>query len=150
MKGYFGRPEATAESLRDGWLQTGDIGTLDEQGYLRIVDRKKDMIVSGAENVFAREVEQCLLQHPAVHECAVIGVPSERWGEEVKAVVVRESGASAGAEDLMVFCGEHLAGYKRPRSVDFVDDLPRNPNGKVLKRVLREPYWQGHSRRVSG
>jgi acyl-CoA synthetase (AMP-forming)/AMP-acid ligase II len=149
MKGYHERPAATAETLQKGWLHTGDIGTLDDQGYLRIVDRKKDMIVSGAENVFAREVEQCLQKHPAVHESAVIGVPSERFGEEVKAVVVLESGARASADDLMAFCGEHLAGYKRPRSVDFVDDLPRNPNGKVLKRVLRDPYWEGHSRRVS-
>jgi acyl-CoA synthetase (AMP-forming)/AMP-acid ligase II len=149
MKGYHARPDATAETLRDGWLYTGDIGTLDESGYLRIVDRKKDMIVSGAENVFAREVEQCLLGHPAVHESAVIGVPSERWGEEVKAVVVLATGASTSADDLMAFCGEHLAGYKRPRSVDFVTELPRNPNGKVLKRVLRDPYWEGHSRRIS-
>ncbi len=149
MKGYFGRPDATRETLRDGWLATGDIGLLDEHGYLTIVDRKKDMIVSGAENVFAREVEEALLAHPAVREVAVIGVPSERWGEEVKAVIVLGNGQSADAEELMRFCGERLAGYKRPRSVDFVADLPRNANGKVLKRVLREPYWEGHSRRVS-
>ena len=149
MKGYHGRPEATADTLRDGWLYTGDIGFLDEQGYLSIVDRKKDMIVSGAENVFAREVEECLLAHPAVREAAVIGVPSERWGEAVKAVVVLESEPVADAETLMTFCGERLAGYKRPRSVDFVTALPRNANGKVLKRVLREPYWEGHTRRVS-
>jgi fatty-acyl-CoA synthase len=149
MKGYFGRPEATAETLRDGWLATGDIGFLDEHGYLSIVDRKKDMIVSGAENVFAKEVEECLLGHPSVREVAVIGVPSERWGEEVKAVVVLEGGHAVDAEGLMRFCGARLAGYKRPRSVDFVAELPRNANGKVLKRVLREPYWEGHSRRVS-
>jgi len=149
MKRYHGRPEATAETLRGGWVHTGDIGFLDEQGYLRIVDRKKDMIVSGAENVFAREVEQSLLAHPAVQETAVIGVPSQRWGEEVKAVVVLVAGQAASADELMAFCGERLAGYKRPRSVDFVGALPRNANGKVLKRVLREPYWEGHSRRVS-
>jgi fatty-acyl-CoA synthase len=149
MKGYFGRPDATAETLRDGWLRTGDIGVLDARGYLSIVDRKKDMIVSGAENVFAREVEESLLAHPAVREAAVIGVPSERWGEEVKAVIVLQSARSVSAEELIGFCGERLAGYKRPRSVDFVDDLPRNANGKVLKRVLREPYWEGHARRVS-
>ena len=107
------------------------------------------MIVSGAENVFAREVEQCLQQHPSVHECAVIGVPSERWGEEVKAVVVLAAGTAATADELMAFCGAHLAGYKRPRSIDFASDLPRNPGGKVLKRILREPYWEGHSRRIS-
>lgn len=149
MKGYHGRPEATAETLRHGWLHTGDIGFLDEEGYLRIIDRKKDMIVSGSENVFAGEVEHRLLGHPAVHESAVIGVPSERGGEEVKAIVVLTSGQSVSAEELMDFCGESLAGYKRPRSVDFVSELPRNANGKVLKRVLREPYWEEHSRRVS-
>ncbi|NQZ98019.1 MAG: long-chain-fatty-acid--CoA ligase [Myxococcales bacterium] len=149
MKGYFGRPDATAETLRDGWLRTGDIGFLDDHGYLSIVDRLKDMIVTGAENVFAREVEERLLAHPVVREAAVIGVPSERFGEEVKAVIVLEGERSVSAEDLMAFCGERLAGYKRPRTVDFVDELPRNANGKVLKRVLREPYWEGHSRRVS-
>ena len=149
MKGYHDRPEATAETLRHGWVHTGDIGFLDEEGYLRIIDRKKDMIVSGAENVFAGEVEHCLSGHPAVHESAVIGVPSDRWGEEVKAVVVLTSGQSASAEELMDFCDKSLAGYKRPRSVDFVNELPRNANGKVLKRVLREPYWEAHSRRVS-
>ena len=149
MKGYHQRPEANDETLKQGWLHTGDIGFLDDQDYLRIVDRKKDMIVSGAENIFAREVEQCLLDHPAVRECAVIGGPSERWGEEVKAVVLLESQRFASAQELMAFCGEHLAGYKRPRSVDFAAELPRNANGKVLKRLLREPYWEGHSRRVS-
>ncbi len=149
MKGYFGRPEATAETLREGWIHTGDIGFLDDRGYLSIVDRLKDMIVSGGENVFAKEVEECLLGHPKVCETAVIGVPSERWGEEVRAVIVLEAGSSASAEELMAFCGEGLAGYKRPRSVEFVDALPRNANGKVLKRVLREPHWKGHSRGVS-
>jgi acyl-CoA synthetase (AMP-forming)/AMP-acid ligase II len=149
MKGYYRRPDATAETLREGWIHTGDVGFLDESGYLSIVDRLKDMIVSGGENVFAKEVEECLLGHPGVREAAVIGVPSDRWGEEVKAVIVPEAGEAASAEALMAFCGERLAGYKRPRSVDFVGDLPRNANGKVLKRVLRDPYWKGHSRRVS-
>jgi acyl-CoA synthetase (AMP-forming)/AMP-acid ligase II len=149
MKGYYQRPEATAETLREGWLFTGDIGFLDEHGYLSIVDRKKDMIVSGAENIFAREVEDCLRDHPAVRDTAVIGVPSERWGETVKAVVVLEPGETLEPEALIAFCGERLAGYKRPRSIDFVHELPRNANGKVLKRVLREPYWEGRDRRVS-
>ncbi|MCP4907965.1 MAG: long-chain-fatty-acid--CoA ligase [bacterium] len=149
MKGYHGRPEATAETLRDGWIRTGDIGFLDEAGYLSIVDRLKDMIVSGGENVFAKEVEERLLAHPAVREAAVIGIPSDRWGEEVKAVIVLETGTAANDEDLMGFCGKGLAGYKRPRSIDFVAELTRNANGKVLKRVLREPYWKGHSRSVS-
>jgi acyl-CoA synthetase (AMP-forming)/AMP-acid ligase II len=149
MKGYFRRPDATAEVLRAGWLHTGDIGFIDARGYLSIIDRKKDMIVSGAENVFAREVEERLLAHPLVREAAVIGIPSERWGEEVKAIVVLEPEAVLSADALIAFCGERLAGYKRPRSVDFVRELPRNASGKVLKRALREPYWKDRSRRVS-
>ncbi|MCH2170579.1 long-chain-fatty-acid--CoA ligase [Myxococcota bacterium] len=149
MKGYWGRKDETAQTVRGGWIHTGDVGRLDAEGYLYIVDRKKDMIVSGAENVYAREVEEGLLEHPAVAEVAVIGVPSERYGEEVKAVVVRASGEPVEAQELMDFCRDRMAGYKRPRSVDFVDALPRNANGKVLKRVLREPWWQGHDRRIS-
>jgi len=149
MKEYYGRPEATAEALREGWIHTGDVGFLDDRGYLSIVDRLKDMIVSGGENVFAKEVEECLLSHPAVREAAVIGIPSDRWGEEVKAVIVLQRTPSATAQELMDACHEQLAGYKRPRSIDFVAELPRNANGKVLKRLLREPYWRGHSRNVS-
>jgi long-chain acyl-CoA synthetase len=149
MKGYWRAPEATREALRGGWFHTGDLGYFDADGFLYIVDRKKDMIVSGGENVYPREVEEVLYQHPDVLEAAVIGVPSERWGETVKAVVVGRSEASLTSEPLIAWCRERLAHYKAPTSVDFVPQLPRNPSGKVLKRVLRERYWTGHTRRVS-
>jgi len=149
MRGYWNLPEATAEALRGGWMHTGDAGILDDEGYLYIQDRVKDMIVSGGENVYPREVEDVLYQHPAVAEAAVIGVPSAQWGEEVKAIVVPKRDVAVTAEELVEFCKGRLGGYKRPRSVDFVDALPRNPSGKVLKKDLREPYWAGHGRRVS-
>jgi long-chain acyl-CoA synthetase len=136
--GYFGRPEETAAALTsDGWLRTGDGGYVDEDGYLFLTDRIKDMIVSGGENVFPIEVEEVLSQHPDVSEVAVIGVPHERWGETVKALIVRRPGASVGAAELVTFARTRLAGYKLPRSIEFVDDLPRTPTGKVLKRELR-------------
>jgi acyl-CoA synthetase (AMP-forming)/AMP-acid ligase II len=148
MRGYWNLPEASAEALRGGWMHTGDAGVLDAEGYLFVQDRTKDMIVSGGENVYPREVEDVLYAHPAVAEAAVIGVPDAKWGEAVKAVVVLKAGASVAAEELVRFCEGKLAGYKRPRSVDFAAALPRNPSGKVLKRELREPYWRGHDRRV--
>jgi acyl-CoA synthetase (AMP-forming)/AMP-acid ligase II len=150
MRGYWNLPDATREALREGWMHTGDAGRLDDEGYLYIQDRVKDMIVSGGENVYPREVEDVLFEHPAVADAAVIGVPHEQWGEGVKAIVVLRPGADAGAEDILGFCRGRLAGYKRPGSVDFVDELPRNPSGKVLKRELREPWWKGHARRVAG
>jgi acyl-CoA synthetase (AMP-forming)/AMP-acid ligase II len=150
MKGYWNRPEETAAMLRDGWLHTGDAGMLDEAGYLYVQDRIKDMIVSGGENVYPSVVENVLHQHPAVAEAAVIGVPDERWGETVKAIVVLRAGAAASADELIAFCKGKLGGFERPRSVDFVGALPRTPTGKVLKRVLREPYWSGQARRVAG
>jgi acyl-CoA synthetase (AMP-forming)/AMP-acid ligase II len=149
MKGYWKMPDATAETLRGGWLHTGDLGTMDDSGYVFIMDRLKDMIVSGGENVYPREIEEVLFTHPAVADAAVIGVPSDKWGEAVKAVVVLKPDASAGADDLIDFCRDKLAGYKRPSSVDFVDALPKNPSGKILKRELREPYWKGVDRRVN-
>jgi acyl-CoA synthetase (AMP-forming)/AMP-acid ligase II len=149
MRGYWNLPEATAEALRGGWMHTGDAGVLDDEGFLYVQDRTKDMIVSGGENVYPREIEDVLYRHPAVAEAAVIGVPDAKWGETVKAVVVLKAGQAATAEALMQFCDGQLAGYKRPRSVDFVDALPRNPSGKVLKKDLREKYWAGHTRRVS-
>jgi acyl-CoA synthetase (AMP-forming)/AMP-acid ligase II len=149
MRGYWNLPEASAEALRDGWMHTGDAGVLDDEGFLFVQDRTKDMIVSGGENVYPREVEDVLFQHPAVADAAVIGVPDAKWGEAVKAIVVVKAGQSAAAEELMAFCEGKLAGYKRPRSVDFVEALPRNPSGKVLKKDLREKYWTGHARRVS-
>jgi long-chain acyl-CoA synthetase len=142
--GYFGRPEETAAALLpDGWLRTGDGGYVDEDGYLFLTDRIKDMIVSGGENVYPVEVEEALSHHPDVVEVAVIGVPDERWVESVAALVVRRPGAQATADDLIAFARERLAGYKLPRSIEFVDELPRTPSGKVLKRELRERYRVG-------
>ncbi|WP_416063867.1 long-chain-fatty-acid--CoA ligase [Rhodococcus indonesiensis] len=138
MLGYWKNPEATAAAIRAGWMHTGDAGYLDEHGYLFLVDRIKDMIVSGGENVYSAEVEKALLQHPSVSACAVIGVPDEVWGERVHAVVVLEPGTSASADELRDFVGEHIARYKAPRTVDFVAALPLSPVGKILKRVLRE------------
>lgn len=149
MKGYWNMPEATEEALRGGWMHTGDAGILDEEGYLFIQDRLKDMIVSGGENIYPREVENAIFEHPAVADVAVIGVPDPKWGEAVKAIVVLREGAEATPEDLIEYCKGQLAGYKRPRSIDFVADLPRNASGKVLKKDLREKYWEGHERRVS-
>ena len=149
MRGYWNLPEASHEALRGGWMHTGDAGRMDAEGYVYISDRVKDMIVSGGENVYPREVEEVLFQHPAIADVAVIGVPDEKWGESVKAIVVLREGAAAEAAALLEHCQGRLAGYKRPRSVDFVAELPRNPSGKVLKRELREPYWKGQGRRVS-
>jgi acyl-CoA synthetase (AMP-forming)/AMP-acid ligase II len=150
MNGYWRRPDETARTLRDGWLHTGDVGRLDDEGYLFVEDRVKDMVVSGGENVYPRAVESVLFEHPAVADAAVIGVPDERWGEAVKAVVTLRPGTQATEGELIDFCRPRLAGFERPKSVDFVDALPRTASGKVLKRVLREPYWAGHARRVSG
>ena len=149
MKGYWNLPDATAEALRDGWMHTGDAGMLDDDGYVYVQDRTKDMIVSGGENVYPREVEDAIFQHPAVADVAVIGIPSERWGEEVKAIVVVKDGAQASADDIVQHCKGLLGSFKQPRSVDFIDELPRNPSGKVLKKELRKPFWKGHERRVS-
>jgi acyl-CoA synthetase (AMP-forming)/AMP-acid ligase II len=148
MRGYWNLPEASAEALRGGWMHTGDAATMDDEGYVYIQDRVKDMIVSGGENVYPREIEDVLFKHPAVADAAVIGVPDPQWGEVVKAIVVLKQGASATQAELIEHARKALASYKRPRSVDFVVELPRNPSGKVLKRELREPYWVGHSRRV--
>lgn len=150
MRAYWNMPDESAEALRGGWLHTGDAGVLDDEGYLYVQDRVKDMIVSGGENVYPRVVEDVLFQHPAVADAAVIGVPDEQWGETVKAIVVLRAEATATEEEIIDFCRGKLGGYERPRSVDFIRELPRNPSGKVLKRQLREPYWAGHKRRVAG
>ncbi len=150
MKGYWNRPRDTAEALRGGWMHTGDAGRMDKDGYIFIEDRIKDMIVSGGENVYPREVEDVLFSHPAVADAAAIGVPHEKWGETVKAIVVLKQGSEAKAWEIIEHCRDRLGGFKCPTSVDFVDSLPRNPSGKVLKRDLREPYWQGQTRRVAG
>lgn len=148
MKGYWNDPVGTAEALRDGWFHTGDIGQVDHDGFLYIVDRQKDMIVSGGINVYPREVEEVLYGHPAVLEVAVFGVPHERWGETVKAVVSLRPGQSATADELIAYCKERLASYKKPTSVDFMDDLPKTGSGKVWKVPLRESYWAGHESKV--
>jgi long-chain acyl-CoA synthetase len=141
MAGYYNRPEETAAALTpDGWLRTGDGGYVDDDGYLFLTDRIKDMIVSGGENVYPVEVEEAICQHPGVADVAVIGVPDEQWGETVKALVVRRRESVVTGEELVAFARERLAGFKLPRSVEFVDELPRTPTGKVLKRALRERY----------
>ncbi|HLI27136.1 MAG TPA: long-chain fatty acid--CoA ligase [Chloroflexota bacterium] len=149
MQGYWNNPAATAEVLHDGWLHTGDIGTLDAEHYLFIVDRKKDMIVSGGENIYPREVETALETHPAVREAAVIGVPDEYWGEAVKAFVVLAPGASVTEAELIEHTRRQIASYKKPRSIEFVSDLPRLPNGKVRKSMLRAPYWTDRERAIT-
>ena len=146
MGEYWHKPKETKETLVDGWVHTGDMGYYDEEGYIYIADRKKDMIITGGENVYPREVEEVLYGHPAVLEAAVIGVPDPYWVEKVHAVVTTKKGASATAEELIAFCKKNVAGYKAPKSVEFVDALPKNPSGKILKRELRDKYWEGTQR----
>lgn len=148
MVGYWRRPELTAQTLRDGWMWTGDIAVWDEEGYVYIVDRAKDMIISGGENIYSTQVESALHQHPAVLEAAVFGVPDDVWGESVKAVVVLKPGAPASEEELIAEASRHLASYQKPKSIDFVAELPKAPTGKILKRVLRDPYWKESGRGV--
>ncbi len=149
FKGYWGEPDLTAEALVDGWLHTGDLAKVDDEGFIYLVDRKKDMIISGGFNVYPTEVEAVLYQHPAIYEACVISMPDERWGETVKAVVALKPGANTSAEDLMAFCRTRLADYKLPRSVDFTAELPKNPSGKIARKVVREPYWKDLARRVN-
>ena len=149
MSGYWNQPDETARTLlADGWLRTGDAGYLDADGYLYIHDRVKDMIISGGENVYPAEVENRLMAHPDIADVAVIGVPSEKWGETPKALVVRAAGATVTEVDIIAWAREGLAHFKCPTSVEWLDELPRNPSGKILKNTLREPYWKGHQRRV--
>ncbi len=150
MAGYWGKPEETAATVNaEGWLHTGDAGYMNEDGYLFLHDRMKDMIVSGGENIYPAEVENVLLSHPSVADAAVIGVPDERWGETVKAIVVLSPDSSLDAAAIIAHCREHLAHYKCPTSVDATDVLPRNPSGKILKRELRAPYWAGKARAIN-
>ena len=145
---YYNRPDATSNSLHDGFFSVGDIAYRDDEGYYFICDRRVDMVISGGVNVYPAEVEAVLHEHPAVADAAVIGVPDEEWGESVKAVVQLRPGVTVTAAQLIAFCGERLAGYKKPRSVDFVDELPRDAAGKLLKRRLREGYWVGTGRSI--
>lgn len=149
MNGYWNRPDDTAAAVKDGWLHTGDAGYFDADGYLFIHDRLKDMIVSGAENVYPAEVERALEGFPGIAEVAVIGVPDEQWGEAVKAVVVANPGVALSENEIIEFARTRVARFKCPKSVDIVDALPRNPSGKILKKELRAPYWEGRERRVS-
>jgi len=150
MAGYWNLPEATARTLGpDGWLRTGDAGYMDSDGYLYIHDRIKDMIISGGENIYPAEVESAICDHPDVAEVAVIGIPDEKWGEAVKAIVVMKQGKSATATDIINFTRERIAGFKTPKSVEFIEALPRNPSGKILRRHLRDPYWEGKDRQVN-
>ena len=149
MAGYWHRPDATDEAMRGGWFHTGDAGTMDEDGFIFIKDRIKDMIVSGGENIYPAEIESVLAGHPDIVDVAVIGVPDDRWGEGVKAIVVTREGSPVNAETLIEWCRDRLAGYKRPRSIDFAETLPRNPSGKLLKRELRKPFWLGRERNVN-
>ena len=148
MLGYWRRPDLTEKTLRDGWMWTGDIATWDAEGYVFIVDRAKDMIISGGENIYSTQVEAAIHQHPAVLESAVFGIPDDTWGEAVKAVVVLKPGQTATEEDIIAEASKHLASYQKPKSVDFVDALPKAPTGKILKRDLRDPYWQDGARQV--
>ena len=149
MVGYWNRPDATAETLRDGWVHTGDGGYTDEEGYVYVCDRMKDMILYAGENVYPAEIESVLCEHPAVLEAAVIGVPDDRWGELVKALVVLGEGASVSAAELIEHARRDLADFKVPKSVEFVGPLPRTPSGKIKKAELRKPYWEGRERQVN-
>ena len=146
MTGYWGRPEATKKTLVNGWLQTGDLAWQDGEGRFYLVGRKTEMVISGGENVYPVEVENVISAHPDVLDVAIIGVPDDRWGEAVKAVVVPREGHAPRAEDIIGFCRDKLAGFKIPKSIDFIDVMPRNASGKITKGPLREPYWKGHGR----
>jgi acyl-CoA synthetase (AMP-forming)/AMP-acid ligase II len=149
MKGYWNKPEATRAAVRDGWMLTGDAAYMDEDGYVFIHDRVKDMIRTGGESVYPAEVENALFGHPAIADAAVIGVPDDMWGEAVKALVVLKPGAPRDAADIIVWARERIAHFKTPKSVDFIEAIPRNITGKILRRELREPYWKGRDRRVN-
>jgi long-chain acyl-CoA synthetase len=150
MVGYWNNPEETAKAITpDGWFRTGDAGYVDADGYLFLHDRVKDMIVSGGENVYPAEVENAVMGCPGVADVAVIGVPDERWGEAVKAIVVKQPDSAVSPEDIIAWTRERIAGFKVPKSVDFADELPRNPSGKILKKDLRAPYWEGHERQIN-
>jgi len=146
--GYWDLPEETARTIRNGWLHTGDFGRMDSEGYVFIVDRKNDMIISGGKNIYPREIEEVIYSHDAVLETAVIGVPDDYWGESVKALVVLKPGGKATEEEIIALCKENLASYKKPKSIEFWSQLPKSPTGKVLKRTIREEYWKGMERSV--
>ncbi len=147
-KGYWKLPGETNKSIKNGWLHTGDMAVIDEEGYVTIVDRKKDMILTGGENVYSTEVENVLYMHPAILECAVVGVPDQKWGEAVKGIVVVKPGQKAAEQEIIQFCKERIAHYKAPKSVDFIEALPRTGSGKIHKKGLRDKYWEGYEKKV--
>lgn len=149
MLGYWNKPEETADAIRDGWMHTGDAGYIDAEGFVFIVDRLKDMIISGGENIYSAEVENALSPHPAVLTVAVIGIPDPKWGEAVHAFVIIKPGQSVTPDDLVAHCKTLIAGYKCPRSLDFVSELPLSGPGKVLKTELRKRFWDEQDRKVS-
>jgi fatty-acyl-CoA synthase len=147
-RGYWKLPEETRKGIREGWLYTGDLAVMDEEGYVTIVDRKKDMILTGGENVYSTEIENVLYMHPAILECAVVGVPDDKWGEVVKGVVVLRPGQQATEQEIIQFCKERMAHYKAPKSIDFIEALPRTGSGKIHKKSLRDRYWEGYTKKV--
>jgi acyl-CoA synthetase (AMP-forming)/AMP-acid ligase II len=147
-KGYWKLPDETEKSIKNGWLYTGDMAVMDEEGYVTIVDRKKDMILTGGENVYSTEVENILYMHPAILECAVVGVPDQKWGEAVKGIVVLKPGQKATESEIIQFCKERMAHYKTPKSINFIDTLPRTGSGKIHKKGLRDKYWEGYEKKV--
>ena len=150
MTGYWDNPDATRDALPDGWLRTGDIGLVDEHGYLFLLDRAKDVIISGGNNIYPREIEEVIVAHPEVATAIVFGVPHAYWGEAVHAVVVLETGSALTGDDIIAYCSQHLAGYKKPKSIEFVCELPLSGYGKVQRREMRERYWVGHERKIGG
>ncbi len=149
FSGYWNRPQATADAVRDGWFSAGDIAHRDDEGNIYLVDRKSDKIISGGVNIYPREIEEVLVRHPAVLEAAVIGIPDERWGEAVHAIVVLKPESTAAQESIIEFCAKSIARFKLPKRVDFLPALARNGAGKLLRRELRDPYWRGRSRQIS-
>ncbi|MDO8784822.1 MAG: AMP-binding protein, partial [Syntrophales bacterium] len=146
--GYYKDQEKTEEAIKGEWSTAGDMAYIDEEGYYYLVDRKHDMIISGGENIYPAEIEEILIKHPKISEVAVIGVPHQEWGEEIKAVVLLKDDGEATEEEIISFCKDRLAGYKRPRSVDFVEDFPRTATGKILKRLIKEPYWRDQEAKI--
>jgi fatty-acyl-CoA synthase len=148
MIGYYKMEEADKRTVRDGWIHTEDLARVEGNGYFTIVDRLRDMIISGAENIYPKEIEDVISRHPGVREVAVFGIPDEIYGESVCAVVVRKEGHSLDQEEIINFCASKLSSYKKPKRVDFIGELPKNASGKVTKNVLREPYWENRKRKV--
>ena len=148
MVGYFRRPDLTEKTIRNGWMWTGDIATWDKDNYIFIKDRAKDMIISGGENIYSVQVEEAICKHEAVLETAVFGIPDDEWGESVKAYVVLKPDMHASEDDIINTAKKHLASYQKPKSVKFINELPKAPTGKILKRNLRDPYWEDSEKEI--